>query len=45
LAQGLGLVEAVEHGHAYLQGVFTAPPLVWNGRAILRQSWSTPKSS
>ena len=45
LAQGLGLVEAVEHGHAYLQGVFTAPPLVWKDRAILRQSWSQPKSS
>jgi hydroxymethylpyrimidine/phosphomethylpyrimidine kinase len=38
LALGMGLVESVEHGHAYLQSVLTAPPLVWKGRAILPQS-------
>jgi hydroxymethylpyrimidine/phosphomethylpyrimidine kinase len=38
LAQGCGLVEAVERGHAHLQSILAAPQLV-KDRAILRQSW------
>jgi hydroxymethylpyrimidine/phosphomethylpyrimidine kinase len=36
LALGFGLVEAVEHGHAYLQSVLAAPQII-KGRSILRQ--------
>jgi hydroxymethylpyrimidine/phosphomethylpyrimidine kinase len=45
LALGLGLVEAVEHGHAHLQGILAAPPLAWKGRAILRQGLTSPEIS
>jgi len=45
LARGFGLVEAVEHGHAYLQSILNAAPLEWKGRAILPQRLPGPEKS
>jgi len=38
LALGLGLVEAVEQGHAYLQVMLSTPQYI-KSRAVLRQTW------